>query len=80
MINTPFDEESYAKATTYVSSRPDFQVSSASTVDWRSNGVSAVKDQGSCGSCWAFATTAAAESYFMIKTSTTLDLSEEYVL
>lgn len=44
------------------------------------NGVSPVKDQGSCGSCWAFATTATTESFFMISRSTTLDLSEEYVL
>lgn len=55
----------------------------APTLDWRNNGgnyVSGVRNQGSCGSCWAFATTAALESYFLIKNkqpNTDLDLSEQ---
>lgn len=41
--------------------------------------VSAVKDQGHCGSCWAFASTATVESYVALATGLLFDLSTEQV-
>uniref|UniRef100_A0AC34GN08 Peptidase C1A papain C-terminal domain-containing protein n=1 Tax=Panagrolaimus sp. ES5 TaxID=591445 RepID=A0AC34GN08_9BILA len=39
--------------------------------------VSPVKNQGGCGSCWAFASVAAVESQYLIRQNKTLDLSEQ---
>jgi len=50
------------------------------SVNWCDKGAcSAVKDQGSCGSCWAFATTATIESHIQISTGSLPILSSQQV-
>jgi len=49
-----------------------------SSVDWRKSGkVNAVKDQGNCGSCWAFSATSALESAYAIKYGKLYNLAEQ---
>merc|ERR1712215_85494 len=50
------------------------------SVDWREKGaISKVKNQGQCGSCWAFATTEMIESYAQISSQEMVELSTQQV-
>lgn len=67
---------------------PRLAFSLPATFDWRNNGgnyVTPIENQGSCGDCWAFSTTAAMESKNLITAGKpeglyNIDLSEQFLL
>src|SRR6266511_2911597 len=79
LLGVKVDEASLARAMTRSKAIAEPAPTFAPEVDWRNhngNHVTPVKDQGGCGSCVSFGTTALVESMASIEKGELLDLSE----
>ncbi len=76
-----FSLESKAAAVPPPDTMADTLAALPSSFNWcDQNGCTPVKDQGQCGSCWAFATVGPLESLIKINDGVTVDLSEQYLV
>ena len=78
-VETYLDTHSYKNIEEVVNSDSNSDV--LEDIDWTTKGgVTPVKNQGSCGSCWAFSAVGSSESWNKIKTGNTISLSEQQLV
>lgn len=58
----------------------DSHTSLAEEVDWTLTAVTPVKNQGQCGSCWAFSTTGALEGLYYLENKELVSFSEQQLM
>ncbi|KAF4753586.1 hypothetical protein FOZ63_024944, partial [Perkinsus olseni] len=76
----PLKVDKELKGTILVQAEDD-AVDLPDVVDWRPKGVlNPIKDQGKCGSCWAFSANGALEAQYAIATGKLLSFSEQQLV